>query len=531
MPSGVDPTTINLSFDGISNAGIKEARKAAYSLLIQAIDGGYTNWIDFLFRLNDTCDHSDKFIGIAKPSAVHHLTNKSLDLPALVPSLELIAHHLGLDEIVKSQRTQLFLQYLKNLNGVLIARLPCFGTDEALGELNPIHTMVQRGELALLKEAFRYASLNVDAQTESLEGSNFTYLHLAARRNDLAMVQYLLSIDADPTILSLKGETASALATDPQVRSVLEEHSKKIRRQKGFHFKTEILPARTKAIKRLMRDLIEAKDEPIPGIIINVNEQDLFEWHILLTSPMDSPFKGITFHLTVIFPVDYPQSPPKIQPNHYIPHPNVFGSYICLDMIKDASLGSSYSGWTIAYTASSILRQLQNFLMSENVPQYGYSSPGKVLYVKNYKADDDDQIERAKEEASLYVCQMCGYFHPENDPLKHPDQKRVSHKNIHAKYDAQLPSVYKGRPLLLEVSRDMLLSILEYLGPQDLLRFQRTCKTLEKFCQEHGVWIRTQVKCYVNKTSFTEDVLGVGLKVEYRHESCEMKQLRSPLDF
>lgn len=62
------------------------------------------------------------------------------------------------------------------------------------------------------------------------------------------------------------------------------------------------------------------------------------------------------FHLAIAFPglkntsyvritdvlsiEDYPSSPPKVQIGSYLPHPNVFGDFLCLDMLHDIE----YSG-------------------------------------------------------------------------------------------------------------------------------------------------------------------------------------------
>ncbi len=86
-----------------------------------------------------------------------------------------------------------------------------------------------------------------------------------------------------------------------------------------------------------------------------------------------------------------------------IDHPNVFGDWICLDMIKTDyyHMNQSYGGWTSGYSATSILMQLQSyvlpfeirgakvrtpkktkhrFLFSENVPQKsGYSQINTLM--------------------------------------------------------------------------------------------------------------------------------------------------------
>ena len=65
--------------------------------------------------------------------------------------------------------------------------------------------------------------------------------------------------------------------------------------------------------------------------------------------------------MEITFPDNYPVSPPSIRLFTKVPHPNVFGTTLCLDMLQPGG-NAWYEGWTSAYTAESILIQLQSFL-------------------------------------------------------------------------------------------------------------------------------------------------------------------------
>jgi ubiquitin-protein ligase len=69
------------------------------------------------------------------------------------------------------------------------------------------------------------------------------------------------------------------------------------------------------------------------------------------------------------FPQSYPNHPPTIILFTTVPHENVFDNYICLDMIEntDNVRKEEGKGWTSAYSAQSILTQLQSFLFEENL--------------------------------------------------------------------------------------------------------------------------------------------------------------------
>jgi len=118
-----------------------------------------------------------------------------------------------------------------------------------------------------------------------------------------------------------------------------------------------------------MRDLRDCDRFPIPGIAAApVAESDLRYWHCNIQAPPDHPWAGRVFHISMQFGETYPEEPPIVKALTPIRHPNVFGQYICLDML--CAPGSRFqsedgiTGWTSAYSVQSILLQLQAFLLS-----------------------------------------------------------------------------------------------------------------------------------------------------------------------
>ena len=46
-------------------------------------------------------------------------------------------------------------------------------------------------------------------------------------------------------------------------------------------------------------------------------------------------------------------------------HPNVSGSYVCLDMLKEYAIGP-YGGWSASYDLPAVLMQLYGFLLLDS---------------------------------------------------------------------------------------------------------------------------------------------------------------------
>lgn len=147
----------------------------------------------------------------------------------------------------------------------------------------------------------------------------------------------------------------------------------------------------TSATKRLLQDLKYIQDNTVPtvGVVALPLEKDLFTWHCNVRGPKGTPYEGGVFHLVLDFPKTYPTDPPTVTVCTTLQHPNVFGNSICLDMLQPGEEQERYMGWSSAYSAQSILIQLQAFLFEE--------SP-------TIRAED---CRKAVEAANNYSCRSC----------------------------------------------------------------------------------------------------------------------------
>ena len=117
------------------------------------------------------------------------------------------------------------------------------------------------------------------------------------------------------------------------------------------------------SLQRLTHDYKEIKEQkiPIPGVSAVPLDNDMYEWHGNIKATADNVYKGAVLHFKMVFPPNYPLSPPTVYLlNDSLTHPNVMPDRkICLDMFEKDK--GSYKGWKTGYTVLSILLQLQNF--------------------------------------------------------------------------------------------------------------------------------------------------------------------------
>jgi ubiquitin-protein ligase len=93
--------------------------------------------------------------------------------------------------------------------------------------------------------------------------------------------------------------------------------------------------------------------QPLVGVSAKPLPNDMFTWHGNIKPHEGSMWKDVVIHFQMTIPRDYPVSPPDIHLYNTIPHPNIFGNTLCLDMTTKGS-----GGWSVAYTIESVLIQL-----------------------------------------------------------------------------------------------------------------------------------------------------------------------------
>jgi len=166
-------------------------------------------------------------------------------------------------------------------------------------------------------------------------------------------------------------------------------------------------------LKRLMRDWKELAANPIPNCSAQPLEKDIREWHVnLRITEIEGPWNQTIVHLELHFPEDYPMSPPTVICRSGIPHANCVpkGGHweICADIFQtgdwstESQKARQYTGWTSAYSVTTILLQLQvlaldkrGFRMNHHglTPEQARERLGRFKCIKcDHKFDDEEEV-------------------------------------------------------------------------------------------------------------------------------------------
>ena len=131
------------------------------------------------------------------------------------------------------------------------------------------------------------------------------------------------------------------------------------------------------ALKRISNDLKELSKCPLEGIGIASIDNDPLKY-VINMELMSGPYRGYKVQLLMTLSENYPINPPKILiypnqeiGNHYHHHiyscnyGNAYYYRFCINFLENEfgmNTNEEYSGWNPAYTISSILLQVQNFI-------------------------------------------------------------------------------------------------------------------------------------------------------------------------
>jgi ubiquitin-conjugating enzyme E2 S len=125
-----------------------------------------------------------------------------------------------------------------------------------------------------------------------------------------------------------------------------------------------------------MRELAELKKNPLEGIRVQTNEEDMTDVTGIIQGPEGTPYAGGYFKVKFKFTDEFPVAPPKCWFATKIFHPNVSSSgEICVNTLK--------KDWKATYGISHILVTVKCLLIYPN-PESALDEEAGKLLLENY---------------------------------------------------------------------------------------------------------------------------------------------------
>ncbi|WWC88538.1 uncharacterized protein L201_003449 [Kwoniella dendrophila CBS 6074] len=145
------------------------------------------------------------------------------------------------------------------------------------------------------------------------------------------------------------------------------------------------------ALRLLSREVVTLRNNPLEGVRIVVDEDDLTNIEGWVQGPGGTPYEGGYFRIRFSFGPEYPNLPPKCTMMTKIFHPNFSKSgEICVDTLK--------KGWNKSYGVGHVLVTIKCLLINPNPESALDEEAGKQLL-----ADYEGYCKYAKLMTSIHA--------------------------------------------------------------------------------------------------------------------------------
>ncbi len=133
------------------------------------------------------------------------------------------------------------------------------------------------------------------------------------------------------------------------------------------------------AMKRLKQEYKSICKDINTFYSISPSEDDFLKWDFIVIGPPDTIYEGGMFSGCIVFPSNYPISPPIVYFNNII-HPNVHDNgKVCISILHEGvdrwGYEKSYERWTPTHTVDSIMISIISMLSDPN-----FESPANTNY-------------------------------------------------------------------------------------------------------------------------------------------------------
>ncbi|KAF7307720.1 Ubiquitin-conjugating enzyme [Mycena kentingensis (nom. inval.)] len=152
----------------------------------------------------------------------------------------------------------------------------------------------------------------------------------------------------------------------------------------------------------LRRQLTELTRHPLEGFSAGlVDENDLYEWEILIIGPPDTLYEGGFFKARLSFPKTFPLEPPKMRFITPMWHPNIYpeDGVVCISILHapgEDQYGYEDAGerWMPVHTVESILVSVISLLSSDSPNPDSPANLDAAIQVRNDLAGYKKKVRR-----------------------------------------------------------------------------------------------------------------------------------------
>ncbi|KAJ3008283.1 hypothetical protein HKX48_008663 [Thoreauomyces humboldtii] len=259
---------------------------------------------------------------------------------------------------------------------------------------------------------------------------------------------------------------------------------------------------------RLMRDIAALEREPIAGVDVKVSDKCVRNLCVILT-PQHGQLRGLRLHLRVLIPDGYPMAGPEVSIQTTFPHHNIFGSWICCDILKGRivrDIDGYIGGYTPAFSLQTIFLQLLSFFTAERVDQ-DYRETVKAMKVN---------VQDLTQQFARFSCKECNYnVQPAIARAAEPAaESSSSSTGSDAASNIGQPTTSRQRRQalrILDCVPDTWSTIAKHLTSQDLDSLSRAYPAVENAVDTEAIRLRRELRCFYLGVDFTQAVLGVGV--------------------
>lgn len=151
--------------------------------------------------------------------------------------------------------------------------------------------------------------------------------------------------------------------------------------------------ASRQAQKRLTKEYRTISENPPPYIIAKPNEENILEWHYIITGPDNTPFAEGQYHGILRFPAEYPFKPPSIS----VITPN--GRFACNTRLCLSMSDYHPDTWNPAWSVTTILTGLLSFMTGDEVTTGSINTSENVKKrlakeSKNWNVTDNQRFKK-----------------------------------------------------------------------------------------------------------------------------------------